>query len=109
MTLKFVYLIVFSASHILLFMNDLVVDDPVGLITCGKFWISLSVTPAFPWICAGISGCEQPLDLEQRKKWRMKCWVFCEEQDTSRERNEMKRLFLAHNQFNLEPQMWCKE
>ena len=32
-------LIVFSASNILLFMSDLVVDDPVGLITFARFFI----------------------------------------------------------------------
>ena len=39
MTLNFGDLIVFSVGNILLFINDLVVDDPVGLITCEWFWI----------------------------------------------------------------------
>ena len=34
--------------------------------------------------------------------------VFAE-QETSRERDEMKRLFWAHNQVNLQPKMWYKE
>ena len=45
MALNFGNLIVFSAGNILLFSNDLVVDDPVGLITCERFWISFSITP----------------------------------------------------------------
>ena len=44
MALNFGSLIVFSASNILLFSTDLVVDDPVGLKTCERFWISISVT-----------------------------------------------------------------
>ena len=68
MTFNFGNLIVFSASNILLFINDLVVDDPVGLITCARFWISVSVTPGFSWISAGNSGCEQPLETWNRGK-----------------------------------------
>ena len=34
MILNFSHLIDFSAGHVLLFINDLVVDDPVGLKTC---------------------------------------------------------------------------
>ena len=45
MTLNFGSLIVFSGGYILLFTKDLVVDDLVGLITCERFWISISVTP----------------------------------------------------------------
>ena len=33
----------------------------------------------------------------------MKCWVFCAERETSRERDDMKRSFWAHNQVDLEP------
>ena len=47
MHLNFGNLNVFSASIVLLFVDDQVVDDPVGLITCERFWISISVTPAF--------------------------------------------------------------
>ena len=45
MNLNFSELIVFSAGHVLLFMNDLVVDDAVGLITCvrGKFRTSATL------------------------------------------------------------------
>ena len=35
--------------------------------------------------------------------------VFCAEQETSPERDEMKRLFRAHHQVDFEPQMWYKE
>ena len=45
----------------------------------------------------------------EEEKLRMKCWVFCAEQETSRERDEMKRQFWSHNQVNLEPQTWYKE
>ena len=43
--LSFGNLIVFSAGNTLLFINDLVVDDPVGLITCVGLWFSITVTP----------------------------------------------------------------
>ena len=43
--LSFGNLIVFSAGNTLLFINDLVVDDPVGLITCVGSWFSITVTP----------------------------------------------------------------
>ena len=45
---------------------------------CERFWINISVTPAFPWICAGISGCEQPLEIWNRGKrrgWSAGCFV----------------------------------
>ena len=45
MTLNFGNLIVFSEGNTLLFINDRVVDDPVGLITCATFWIRKTVTP----------------------------------------------------------------
>ena len=47
MTLKFGNLIVFSANNILPFINDLVVDDPVRLITCEEaLWISIPSSSA---------------------------------------------------------------
>ena len=50
MTLNFGNLVIFSARNILMFINDLVVDDPVGLIACERFWINVSVTTVFSWI-----------------------------------------------------------
>ena len=75
MTLNFENLIVFRAGNIFLFINDLVVDDPVGLITCAWFWIRVSVTLMQVWrISAGISRCEATfVDLEQRKRVRKMC------------------------------------
>ena len=49
------------------------------------------------------------VDLEQMKKMRKMCCVFCAWRETLRKRDEMKRLFWAHNQVDLEPQMWYKE
>ena len=44
MILKFGDLVVFSASRILLFINDLVVDHSVGLMTCVRIWFNFTVT-----------------------------------------------------------------
>ena len=66
MTLNFGNLIVFSAGKILLFIHDLVVDDPVGLITYATIWISFSVTPGFSWISAEKK--EERRKKEEKKK-----------------------------------------
>ena len=58
----------FRYSGCLQCSNDLVVGDPVGLVTCESFWISMSVTIAFSWISARNSGCEQPLETWNRGK-----------------------------------------
>ena len=44
MILNFSDLIVFNAGHVLLFLNDLVVDGPVGLITCVKRQFRITAT-----------------------------------------------------------------
>ena len=108
MTLNFGNLIVFSAGSILLFINDLVVDDPVGLITCERFWIKKTVTPR------SRGSAQEILDLSNH--WRPGTEEKVEdemlgvhaEQETSRG-DEIKRLFWTHNQVNLGPQMWYKE
>ena len=105
MILKFGNLTVFSSLHSLLSINGLLVNDPVGLITCAILWISVSVTSGFSWISAGSSFG----DLEQRKKMVKMCCVFRAWRETLHKRDEMKRLFWAHVKKNLEPKMWYKE